>query len=185
MTKTAVDVLETADAQSHEQAPPCVMVIFGGAGDHTKRKLVPALHNLARAGLLRREFAVIGVARAEMTHEAFRDKTAHDLREFGIGVIDPEMSDRLTQAIYYLPGEFADPATYERLKAQLDEVDSRHGTQGNRLFTWPLARSSSRRSSRNWRTRVSLVKSAAPGGASSSRNPSDAISSPRVSSIAS
>jgi glucose-6-phosphate 1-dehydrogenase len=134
MTMTAVDVVDTAATRSSEQAPPCVMVIFGGAGDLTKRKLVPALHNLARANLLRSEFAVIGVARAEMTSEQFRQKIDRDLREFATGAVDPAISARLAQSIYYLPGEFADPATYERLRAQLDEADRVHGTQGNRLF---------------------------------------------------
>ncbi len=110
------------------------MVIFGGAGDLTKRKLVPALHNLATSGLLRDEFAIVGVARQEMTTEEFRQKIARDLREFGTGEIDPVVSERLQQSIYYVAGEFADPATYERLTVQLSEVDTRHGTQGNRLY---------------------------------------------------
>ena len=46
-----------------KQGDPCVMVIFGAAGDLTARKLIPALYNLARAGLLSRNFAVVGVAR--------------------------------------------------------------------------------------------------------------------------
>ncbi len=110
------------------------MVIFGGAGDLTKRKLVPALHNLATSGLLRDEFAIVGVARQEMTTEEFRQKIARDLREFGTGEIDPVVSERLQQSIYYVAGEFAAPATYERLTVQLSEVDTRHGTQGNRLY---------------------------------------------------
>src|SRR5262245_16576312 len=48
-------------------ADPCVMVIFGGAGDLTKRKLLPSLYNLASNGLLAAEFAVVGVARAPLT----------------------------------------------------------------------------------------------------------------------
>jgi glucose-6-phosphate 1-dehydrogenase len=120
--------------RSQDQAPPCVMVIFGGAGDLTKRKLVPALHNLAATGLLCDEFAIIGVARAEMTTEEFRQKIGGDLREFGTGTIEPAVSERLLRSIYYVPGEFADPATYERLTRQLADADARHGTQGNRLY---------------------------------------------------
>ena len=148
MTMAAADVAEgrlkvaptaepaTMDSatRSSEQAPPCVMVIFGGAGDLTKRKLVPALHNLAKSGLLRGEFAVVGVARAGMSHDEFRQKIDRDLREFGTGAIDPAIGARLAQSTYYMPGEFADPETYERLKVQLDEADGRHGTRGNRLF---------------------------------------------------
>jgi glucose-6-phosphate 1-dehydrogenase len=53
-------------------ADPCILVIFGAAGDLTRRLLVPALENLRRAGLLPKEFAVIGIARRELDNEAFR-----------------------------------------------------------------------------------------------------------------
>ena len=55
-------------------ADPCTMVIFGVAGDLAKRKLFPALYNLAKAGLLSREFAVVGVAHSPMSNEDFRKK---------------------------------------------------------------------------------------------------------------
>ncbi len=61
-------------------ADPCVMVIFGAAGDLTQRKLLPALYNLAKYQLLSREFAVIGVARNPMTTDEFRKKIAEDLQ---------------------------------------------------------------------------------------------------------
>ena len=61
---------------------PCVMVIFGAAGDLTRRKLIPALYNLAKYNLLSREFAVIGVARNPMSSDEFRAKLALDLKEF-------------------------------------------------------------------------------------------------------
>src|SRR6185436_5397944 len=56
----AKDVAQST--QSHDPAPPCVMVIFGGAGDLTKRKLVPALYNLATSGLLGEAFAIVAIA---------------------------------------------------------------------------------------------------------------------------
>src|SRR5260370_33034055 len=68
-----------------KQGDPCVMAIFGAAGDLTARKLIPALYNLARAGLLSREFAVVGVAPAKVTevglpkkgHETGKKKCSH------------------------------------------------------------------------------------------------------------
>ena len=81
MTTTAIDLLDKPATRSHDQAPPCVMVIFGGAGDLTKRKLLPALHNLATSNLLRDEFAIVAVARQELTTEEFRQKIARDLRQ--------------------------------------------------------------------------------------------------------
>ena len=71
-----------------EPSGPCLMVIFGAAGDLTKRKLMPALYNLAKAQLLPKEFAVVGVARNEMTTEVFREK----LRGYGMTPTeDPEV----------------------------------------------------------------------------------------------
>src|SRR5205807_9839927 len=54
------------------QAPPCAMVIFGSSGDLTKRLLIPALYNLAKAGRLSDKFALIGVDRTDRSHEEFR-----------------------------------------------------------------------------------------------------------------
>ena len=130
----AGDVRDAPATPAHEHAPPCAMVIFGGSGDLTKRKLVPALYNLAAGDLLRQEFAVIAVARADMTTDAFCQKLDADLREFATTAIDQAIWDRLRQSIYYVPGDFGDTAVYERLQTQLAEVDARHNTGGNHLF---------------------------------------------------
>jgi len=77
----ALSPAETADPQpSPHPAGPCAFVIFGAAGDLTKRLLVPALYNLAAAGLLPQEFAVIGVARGEMSDETYRAQMRDALR---------------------------------------------------------------------------------------------------------
>ena len=60
-------------------APPCVLVIFGAAGDLTQRLLMPALYNLRRAKLLPETFAVIGIARAPKDDGAFRKELADAL----------------------------------------------------------------------------------------------------------
>src|SRR5260370_20556959 len=80
---------------------PCVMVIFGASGDLTKRKLIPALLNLARAGLLPEEFAVVGLSRRDLTHEAFRQKLGRDLKEYAGGSFDPGLWDSLPPRLYY------------------------------------------------------------------------------------
>ena len=63
-------------------ADPCVMVIFGASGDLTKRKLIPALCNLAAAKLLPSQFAVIGFAYNDLTTETFRQQLSADIKEF-------------------------------------------------------------------------------------------------------
>ena len=62
---------------------PCIMVIFGAAGDLTRRKLIPALYNLAKVDLLPHDFAIVGVAHNQMSDEEFRKKLAKDVRQFG------------------------------------------------------------------------------------------------------
>ena len=65
-----------------ERAPACTLVIFGAAGDLTKRLLMPALYNLARTGLLPDNFALIGVDRADMSDESFRAHVAQAVTAF-------------------------------------------------------------------------------------------------------
>ncbi len=63
-------------------ADPCVMVIFGATGDLTKRKLFPALYNLAKEKFLPENFAIVGVGRQEMEMADFRRKIISELKEF-------------------------------------------------------------------------------------------------------
>src|ERR1700758_4362327 len=91
---------------------PCVMVIFGASGDLTKRKLIPALYNLAKDNLLSKEFALIGFARSQRTSEQFRDQMSKEISEFATTTVDPEVWRWLSERIYYAPGEFNDPAAF-------------------------------------------------------------------------
>ena len=61
---------------------PCVMVIFGATGDLTKRKLIPALLNLAQEEVLSKQFAIIGVAVNDLTTEAFRNNLGEEMPQF-------------------------------------------------------------------------------------------------------
>ena len=71
-----------------QQASPCTMVIFGASGDLTKRKLIPALCNLAKDRLLSPQFAVIGFSYDSLTTEAFREQLSKDIREFAPKALD-------------------------------------------------------------------------------------------------
>lgn len=108
----------------------CVLVIFGAAGDLTKRLLVPALRNLRRAGLLPEEFAVIGVSRRGMDNGTFR-------RDLGLGVCksaDEAADDWLAERIYHLQGKLNDPAAYENLNKLLAVTGEAHRIGRNYLF---------------------------------------------------
>src|SRR6202163_2160920 len=113
---------------------PCAMVIFGAAGDLTRRKLIPALYNLAKHNLLSREFAMIGVARNQMSTDEFRAKLVQDLKEFSGEAIDADLQEWFQRHVYYLTGEFGDPSTYQQLKDLLQKVDKDHATHGNYFY---------------------------------------------------
>src|SRR5216683_7505175 len=116
------------------QASPCVMVIFGASGDLTKRKLIPALCNLAKGRLLSPQFAVIGFSYNSMTTEAFRAQLSKDIKEFAPEPIDNKLWDWFLERTYYVQGDFQDSAAYEKLKLRMAEVEKTHSTQGNRFF---------------------------------------------------
>src|SRR5688500_19454835 len=110
------------------------MVIFGGTGDLTKRKLIPALYNLATRGLLSREFSVVGIGRTPLTSEAFREQLTQDMQRFATQKVDEARWEDFVQRIYYVQGDLQDPGLYERIGAQLAEIDPKHGTRGNYFY---------------------------------------------------
>lgn len=110
------------------------MVIFGAAGDLTKRKLIPALYNLAKNNLLSRDFAVVGLARAPLSSEDFRKRLQTDMQNFATEPVKPDLWEWLERRLYYVTGNFDDPAAYQRLKEALAELDKNHGTHGNYFY---------------------------------------------------
>ena len=121
-------------ASAGRAADPCVMVIFGASGDLTKRKLIPALYNLAKDNLLSKEFALVGVARNEMSSEQFRDMISKEIGDFATTKVDPDLWHWFARRIYYIAGDFDDPKVYEELARVLGDVDKEHGTRGNYFY---------------------------------------------------
>ncbi|WP_205624980.1 glucose-6-phosphate dehydrogenase [Geminicoccus roseus] len=122
-------------------APASTVVIFGAYGDLTKRLLMPALHNLAREGLLPDDFAILGVDRVEADEPGFREhltKAAGEIAEAGGAPLDQDSWNWLCGRIGYLSGDFADPATFERVGALLAEREKAHG-QSNAVFYLAVA----------------------------------------------
>src|ERR1041385_3479512 len=114
---------ELQPAAPLEIAPPCVLVIFGAAGGLTKRKMVPALYNLKHSDLFSDNFAVIGVARAEMNDDEFRRRLRDDMNQFATEEIDQKEWQWLADRLYYLSGDFEDEDTYERVKQRLEKLN--------------------------------------------------------------
>ena len=114
--------------------PPTLFVVFGAQGDLTKRKLIPALYNLASSHHLPQEFVILGVDGIPMDTEEFRGKIRLDIQEMSPRPIDSTIKEWLLDRLYYLSGDFRNPQTYERLQTMLTELNARHGTQGNYLY---------------------------------------------------
>src|SRR5579859_4101865 len=123
--------LEQAQATEKRLADPCTVVIFGMTGDLTKRKLIPALCNLARDNLLADKFAVVGFARSAFTTGAFREQLMKDFADLSIHT-EPAAWQRISQSIYYVPGSLDDAGSYRALANELAMVENKHGTGGNR-----------------------------------------------------
>ncbi len=123
-----------APSRTGRVADPCAMVIFGAAGDLTRRKLIPALYNLAKTQVLSREFAIVGVARSPMSDEDFRKKMTADIKKFATEAVDNDLWEWFCKRLYYVSGDFDDKTVYAKLKEKLDQVDKDHTTHGNHFY---------------------------------------------------
>lgn len=123
------------EQDAEKKADSCVMIIFGGTGDLTKRKLFPALYYLAQDGYLPSNFAVIGVGRQEMSSEDFRGRIGSDLKKFVGDSADKELLKWFDDRTYYTGGDFDDDkALFGDIKDLLEEVTEEHSIPPNYFF---------------------------------------------------
>src|SRR3954471_15984469 len=101
-------VEHATDRRVAKPADPCILAIFGGAGDLTKRLLVPALCNLIEAGLLAEQFAVIGISRTPMDTAAYRRAVEDSIGKFANAAIKPATRRWLVERCHYLQASFDD-----------------------------------------------------------------------------
>jgi glucose-6-phosphate 1-dehydrogenase len=124
-----------AGLETERTPAPCAFVIFGASGDLARRKLLPALYNLALSRLLPPGMAVVGFALTPMEEEQFR-KDMHDaVAEFSRRKpIDETVWQDFASRLYYVQGTFGDEASFARLREKLGEIDRTCGTRGNRIY---------------------------------------------------
>jgi glucose-6-phosphate 1-dehydrogenase len=113
---------------------PTTLVIFGATGDLAKRKLLPALYNLAHEGALPERFHLIGVSRSDHPHEEFKAMAREAIGQFSRREADATVLDKLLEEVRYVPGTFDDSSVYEQLAGTLDEFDQAAGLRMNRCF---------------------------------------------------
>lgn len=118
-----------------KMADPCILVIFGATGDLTARKLIPALYNLVRDGLLPLHFACIGFARRDKTNEMFRQEMLDAVNKYSrVKPVDKELWDRFSQQLFYHKSDFDEDNGYRSLGEMAQKLDAELGTKGNRVF---------------------------------------------------
>jgi glucose-6-phosphate 1-dehydrogenase len=115
------------------------MVTFGATGDLTKRKLIPALCNLAGENLLSKQFAMIGFSADDYTTESFREMLREEIPKFTSQPLDLKLWDWFAERLYYVKGDFQDPDAYKRLQEQLEEAEKQHQTLGNKFFYFAVS----------------------------------------------
>src|SRR5437764_3164617 len=113
---------------------PTTLVIFGATGDLAKRKLLPALYNLAHEGSLPERFNLIGVSRSEKSHDEFRGEMRESIEAFSRTPANPEVLNALLEHLRYVPGNFDDESMYQALAKQIAEFDAEADVVFNRVF---------------------------------------------------
>lgn len=111
-----------------------VLVIFGGTGDLTKRKLVPAIYNLLKEELLPDNFFVVAVGRREKTTKVFVEEMEVAVREFSRNGFEQDKWDDLKHRIYYYQLDFKATEAYLEFDNYLCALENKHQTKSNRLF---------------------------------------------------
>ncbi len=116
-------------------AEPCAVVLFGASGDLAKRKVIPAMYDLAVHNSLGSRYAIIGFARTAMTDENFRDSLGEAAKSISeVGPIDPKKWDEFAANLHYCQGDYDNPESYVQLAKRLKELETAKNVGCNRLF---------------------------------------------------
>jgi glucose-6-phosphate 1-dehydrogenase len=123
-----------AEGLERQPVHPTALVIFGATGDLARRKLLPALYNLAHDGALPERFALVGNARSALSDAEYRADAIEAIREFSRRPPDEKVLAKLLEDVRYVPGSFDDDAVYERVETVLREFDDAAGLPLNHCF---------------------------------------------------
>ena len=121
-------------ALERQPVAPTTLVLFGATGDLARRKLLPAIYNLAHDGALPERFNLVGIARREKTDEEYRTECEEAIRRFSRRPPDDAVLERVMESIRYVAGSFDDEQMYKTLNRQLDALDGDAGAPLNRAF---------------------------------------------------
>ena len=131
---TTAEVNPLAAGLERQPVHPTALVIFGASGDLARRKLLPAVYNLAHEGALPERFDLVGVSRGLMSDDEFRQLAVESIERFSRRPPDPGVLARLLDDVRYVRGAFDDPDGYGRLAETLGSLQERAGIPLNRCF---------------------------------------------------
>jgi glucose-6-phosphate 1-dehydrogenase len=122
------------DRRLNRIAGPSGLIIFGVTGDLSRKKLMPAVYDLANRGLLPPGFALVGFARREWEDQDFERVVYDAVKQYARTPFVEDVWTQLAQGIRFVQGEFDDDASFNRLKETIAELDAHRGTMGNHAF---------------------------------------------------
>jgi len=123
------------EVPSNQKKPdPCSFVIFGVTGDLAHRLVIPALYNLAATGLLPDKFCVVGITRKGMPNDELRDGLMKGLRQFATRPVDDAIATRLLECVTCIAADPREPASFDKMRQQIERLEANRSTGGNRLF---------------------------------------------------
>ncbi|MFF8847669.1 glucose-6-phosphate dehydrogenase [Streptomyces sp. NPDC015127] len=125
---------DAADRRLPRIAGPSGLVIFGVTGDLSRKKLMPAVYDLANRGLLPPGFSLIGFARREWHDEDFAQEVHDAVKEHARTPFREEVWQQLSQGMRFVQGTFDDDDSFEQLKSTIEDLDKAQGTGGNFAF---------------------------------------------------
>jgi glucose-6-phosphate 1-dehydrogenase len=113
---------------------PCALVVFGVTGDLARKKLLPAIYDLANRGLLPADFVLLGFARRDWADGDFESLAKKAAKEHARTDWNEEVWARLSGDIKFVAGSFDDDQAFDNLASTLDDLRQSHGIKGNAAF---------------------------------------------------
>ncbi|MBP2684240.1 MAG: glucose-6-phosphate dehydrogenase, partial [Deltaproteobacteria bacterium] len=101
---------------------PCDLLLFGAHGDLSRRKLIPSLYQLEKAGFIAPETAIVGVARGELTDEGFAAQARENLGTFLKEPVDAAIWERFARRLRFAKIDLSQPDQYGRLREKVDQA---------------------------------------------------------------
>ncbi|MBX5448388.1 MAG: glucose-6-phosphate dehydrogenase (NADP(+)), partial [Acidothermus cellulolyticus] len=134
MSTVANPLRDPADRRLPRVAGPCGLVIFGVTGDLSRKKLMPAIYDLANRGLLPPGFALVGFARRDWANEDFAQVVHDAVKQYARTPFREEVWAQLAEGFRFVPGEFGDDQAFDTLARTIRDLDRVRGTGGNHAF---------------------------------------------------